>query len=1515
MDKDVWKVTSAVLRVQRISLRLILSAQLLAFSIPALFAQRVITTIAGTDWIFPGDGRPATQAALFPFPGVMGIALAPNGDLLIADPGSQMVMRVGSDGILHVIAGNGLTGLSGEGGNATNASLNFDVGVTSDIAGNIYIADHFNNRVRKVSTAGVISTVAGNGTRGFSGDGGQATSAGVVPATMALDSASNLYIVDSFNQRIRKVAPNGIITTIAGTGQSGFSGDNGPAASAMVNLDLWRGGLIVDQAGNIYFSDRLNHRIRRIDTSGVIRTVAGNGQAGSSGDGGPATAASLRDPTGIALGPDQSLYIADTDNHLVRKVSPTGTISTIAGTGQAGFSGDGGPARNATFNAPTGVVVDPGGNVYVSDNNNSRVRRISASGTISTVAGNGLYRFSPEGTPAPISFLYRPRGIAVDRSGNIFVADTDNHRIRKISPGGTITTIGGTGLPGFSGDQGPAVAAQINGPIEVALDSKGNLYFNDYNNGRIRRISAAGIITTYAGTGQFDTFSGDNGPATSAALNRPRGVAVAPDDTLYLSDDGNNRIRRVNAAGIITTVAGNGGSPGYAGDGGSATQASLNLDPFDGGGLTFDLGGNLYFSDHNNSRVRRVTSAGIISTVAGNGRAGFSGDNGVATAASLRFPGGLAVGNDGSLYIADRLNYRIRRVDPSGVIQTFAGNGDSAFYGDGNVATQAAFMLPRTLAISGDTVYIVDTNSHRIRAVLPSPPALTASPAAFRFSASAAGSPAGDQQLNLSVAVPGIPFTIDTTTSDGGSWLKVSATSGVAPANLQVSADPTQLTAGDYTGTITVNSPFAAPPTQRLTVSFTVTAGSRPALELESKSLTFGLVQGSAPASNQLAVRNKGSGTLDFRVTVTGEKTSWLTVSPPSGTANPASPVELTISAAPGALVPGTYTGSVSVSGSGSEATIPVTMTITSAQNVILLSQTALSFTAVAQGGSPLPRSIAILNSGNGAMQWTASTKTLSGGANWLKLSSTAGAVNQPLLDASAVEVRIDPTGLVQGDYYGQIQVSAPNAANSPQSVSVILSVAASGTNPGPEIQPSALIFTGIQGANPGSQTVLISNPTSQPLGFASSRITLDGGKWFVHAPDTATVMPNQPGRIIVQPDFSSLSPGPHRGAITLLFDDGTARSIGVLSVVAPSLAAAARRAGSVAGPSCNSTQLLPQFTSLQNGFVVSSQQPIGLQVQVVGSCGATVDDGGVIVRFNNGDPEVPLVHNGSGLWTGTWTTRSTGGSVAMVATAFQVQGSQRVGGMTAPLSGSIVAPKTRTPSVTSDAVANAASFDRNTLVAPGGLVTIFGSELADGTGIANRVPLDTELAGTEVLLGNTRLPLLFVSPGQINAQIPYDLSINTQHQIVVQRGAALSVPEVLTVSPGQPAIFTADQSGRGQGVILGVRAGGAQTLASPDSPVHAGDTIVIYCGGLGAVDPPVPSGAASPGLAPTVLPVTVTIGGIQVRPQYAGLSPGTPALYQVNAVVPASVQKGDAVPVVIAMAGLTSPPVTIAVQ
>ncbi len=225
------------------------------------------------------------------------------------------------------------------------------------------------------------------------------------------------------------------------------------------------------------------------------------------------------------------------------------------------------------------------------------------------------------------------------------------------------------------------------------------------------------------------------------------------------------------------------------------------------------------------------------------------------------------------------------------------------------------------------------------------------------------------------------------------------------------------------------------------------------------------------------------------------ESAQWLSVSPASGTATTQVPGQLIVTATPGSLAAGTYTGTLTVTASDSVSSIPVTMTLTAAQNVIVLSHAALSFNTVAQAGSPLPQTISILNSGNSQLQWTATSKTLSGGPNWLSLSSTAGVVNRPFLDSSTLDVKIDPTGLAAGDYYGQIQVASPTAANSPQSISLILSVATAGINPGPEIRPTALVFTGFQGSSPSSQTVLVSDTVPQPLTFASSRLTLDGGQ------------------------------------------------------------------------------------------------------------------------------------------------------------------------------------------------------------------------------------------------------------------------------------------------------------------------------------------------------------------------------------------------------------------------------------
>ena len=594
----------------------------------------VIETVAGGGPV--GDGGPATAAQLNR---PRGVALDGAGNLYIADVDNHRIRKVDAAGVISTVAGDGTEGYGGDGGPAVAAQLSSPWGVALDGAGNLYIADSNNRRIRKVDAAGMISTVAGDGTRGYGGDGGPATAAQLgSPWGVATDGSGNLYIADIGNWRIRKVDAAGDISTVAGDGTLGFGGDGGPAVAAQLNYPL---GVAPDGAGNLYIADRGNNRIRKVDSAGVITTVAGYGTWGHGGDGGAATAAQLTSPRGVAPDGAGNLYIADGGNHRIRKVDAAGVITTVAGDRTyGGYGGDGGPAVAAQLASPRGVALDGAGNLYIADWGNNRIRKVDSAGVISTVAGGGPVG---DGGAAVAAQLDSPRGVAVDGAGNLYIADFDNHRIRKVDAAGVISTVAGDGTRGFGGDGGPATAAQLWSPNSVAPDGAGNLYIADGVNNRIRKVDAAGVISTVA-----------------AQLANPRGVALDGAGNLYIADFGNHRIRKVDAAGMITTVAGD-GTEGSGGDGGPAVAAQLNRPA----GVAADGAGNLYIADFGNNRIRKVDSAGVISTVAGDGRGGYSGDGGTATAARLSNPAGVAVDGSGNLYIADTGNHRIRRLTPA----------------------------------------------------------------------------------------------------------------------------------------------------------------------------------------------------------------------------------------------------------------------------------------------------------------------------------------------------------------------------------------------------------------------------------------------------------------------------------------------------------------------------------------------------------------------------------------------------------------------------------------------------------------------------------------------------------------------------------------------------------------------------------------------------------------------------------------------------------------------------------
>jgi uncharacterized protein (TIGR03437 family) len=673
---------------------------LAALAVPALYSQTyTISTLAG-------GGLPVNLSGTSASLDVPLNALASDSAGNLYFTYHDCVLRWdASTGMVTQFAGGAVSGFSGDGGPASRAQLSQPGGLAVDTAGNVYIADTGNYRIRKVSN-GVITTVAGTGKQTLAAVNGPALTTGFsYPVGLALDATGNLYIVDQLVGSVRRLS-NGQLTTVAGNGKQGRGGDNGPATSAQLADPI---AVAVDVSGNLYISDYGSQSVRKV-ADGIITTVAGDGVQGYSDDNTPAIKAHLDNPFGIAVDTAGNLYIADVSNNVIRKVS-NGVITTVAGIHISGFSGDNGPATSAQLKLPSQVAVTAGGILYIGDERNLRIRKVSSSGIITSIVGNGLQGFSGDGGPAVNAQLCNPVDLALDSTGAVFVSDICTFHIRKIS-GGQISTVAGDGTNGFTPDGVAAANAKLGLVTGIAAGTDGSLYLADADNRRLRKISD-GIITTVAGDGAFG-FRGDDGPATTASLT-PSGLTMDAAGNLFVIDLGNNRIRRISN-GIITTIAGN-GTTGFSGDGGPATSAQLNLS-YGVAGITVDAEGNVYIPDVGNNRIRKV-SKGVITTVAGTGASGFSGDNGPAPSARLSLPKAVAVDASGNLYIADAGNGRIRKVS-NGVITTIAGGGVGGL-GDNGFALNAQLSDPAAIAVDrSGFLYIADRANARIRLLTPS---------------------------------------------------------------------------------------------------------------------------------------------------------------------------------------------------------------------------------------------------------------------------------------------------------------------------------------------------------------------------------------------------------------------------------------------------------------------------------------------------------------------------------------------------------------------------------------------------------------------------------------------------------------------------------------------------------------------------------------------------------------------------------------------------------------------------
>ena len=659
-----------------------------------------ITTIAGG---FNTDGLPATEAH---FKTPYHIAVNWRGDVYISDLVENRVRKInGETGIITTVAGNGAYDFAGDNGPAIEASLASPRGIWVK-GDDLYIADSANSRIRKVTPDGIITTVAGIGAYGYDGDGGVATRAMLAfPEGVYVDTDNYIYIADTDNNVVRLVDPNGIITTIAGNGTLGDSTDDvSPLETSFKHpKDVYKDG-----TGHLYIVDSSNQRIRKIDAfSNTITTIAGNGSFRASGDGGPATEAGFWSPRSICMDIFRNLYIADSSSGQIRIVAVDGIINTFAGNGQTGFSGDGGLATDASLNRPTDIASDPSGNLYIADESNGRIRKVTPDGIITTIAGGNI----GDGQLATQANLYNPADVHITTQGELYIADNKHSRIRKIDANGIITTIAGTGQPGSSSNGQQALESSFPYPRGITIDDTHTLYLSTLAS-KIHTVDPHGITGTVAGNGRAD-YSGDGGQATNASLNKPNGIFIIPNGTLFVAEEKNHCIRMISPNGEITTVVGN-GTAGYTGDGGSAADASLNH-PRD---VFIGTERNLYIADESNHCVRMVDRNGIITTVAGNGQFGASGDGGPATEATLSYPRSVYADAEGKIFIADRNNHAIRMVDTHGIITTIAGNGRAGYSGDGGPATDASLNIPEGLWADGaGNLYIADADNHRIRMI------------------------------------------------------------------------------------------------------------------------------------------------------------------------------------------------------------------------------------------------------------------------------------------------------------------------------------------------------------------------------------------------------------------------------------------------------------------------------------------------------------------------------------------------------------------------------------------------------------------------------------------------------------------------------------------------------------------------------------------------------------------------------------------------------------------------------
>jgi uncharacterized protein (TIGR03437 family) len=742
--------------------------------------------------------------------------------------------------------------------------------------------------------------------------------------------------------------------------------------------------------------------------------------------------------------------------------------------------------------------------------------------------------------------------------------------------------------------------------------------------------------------------------------------------------------------------------------------------------------------------------------------------------------------------------------------------------------------------------------------------------------------------------------------------------SGNAPGVVTVLISTTGLTAGTFTANVTITQSAAPGSSYTVQVTLTVEQPPPPRLSLSPDRFSLNFVQGSPATHLQLVVLNAGGGAINFSAQLNVQYGGpWATLDNTTGTATSAAPGSIGISLNVGQLNAGVYQADVVVQdqASGQSQTSNVIVSVTGRALSIQLSQSGLQFSAIAGGAASPPQTFSVANAGQGSLNWTTSVQIFGQVGGWLSATPGSG-VSTGGGASPAVTVSVDASHLTAGVYAGLVHIVSPGAANSPQAVTVVLNVTEAAQAPPPMLSDAGALLVGDPTVpRPPPSQIAISNLTGQPLTFVSTAATEDGTNWLSLSPATGTLTTDKLTTIGVQPNFASLAPGVRRGTLNISFSDGSVRTISVASVVPETSGTATGKNSPRAALACSPRGLVPAFLSLEPNFAVTTNAPVSLRVAVVDTCGTPLTAGGVFVRFSNNPSSIALVHTGNGNWTGTWVPGSPNASVGVIATAFSV-GNTPLGGQTPILQGAIRTTAAALPRA--DHIVDAASLKAGDQVAIGSWATLFGDAFADGEAQATSAPYGSPLGVTEVRLGDVPLPLLYVNANQVNALIPRNLDPNTQHQIVVQRGPAISVPVQITVADVLPGIYTVSQDGLGQGAIL---IGDTGLLAAPAAgnarPVKRGESVTIFLSGLGPVEAPPPDGTPAPDDQPsrTLATPLVTMGDAQAEVQFSGLAQGQAGTYKIVAVVPDDAPSGDTVTLVVTMNGVPSNPVTIAIE